>query len=113
MVATEPTTVIRTRWRRPNFRSRALGTASRTHAERIEPTLQRSRRPRSRPVRLTTAAFRPPAVHMSVQLGKDVFAEESYLFDEIGQACHLAVRPRFECQRVGEGEKRMVQSGGA
>ena len=48
---------------------------------------------------------------MSVELGKDVFAEESYLFDEIGQACHLAVRPRFECERVGEGEKRMVQSG--
>jgi hypothetical protein len=40
-----------------------------------------------------------------------VFAEESYLFDEIGQACHLAVRPRFECERAGEGEKRMVQSG--
>ena len=46
-----------------------------------------------------------------VQLG-DLFAEESYLFDEIGQACHLAVRPRFECEGVGEGDERMVQSGG-
>ena len=28
-----------------------------------------------------------------IEAGKDVFAEESYLFDEIGQACHPAVRP--------------------
>jgi hypothetical protein len=38
----------------------------------------------------------PAARRMSLGLGEDVFAEESYLFDEIGQACHLAVRPHFE-----------------
>ena len=37
--------------------------------------------------------FRPAALQMSAQLGEDVFAEESYLFDEVGQACHLALRP--------------------
>jgi hypothetical protein len=30
---------------------------------------------------VVVAAFRPAAVHVSVQLGKDVFAEESHLFD--------------------------------
>ena len=56
--------------------------------------------------------LRPAARRMSVEVRKNVFAEESHLFDEIGQACHFAVRPRFQCERVGEGDKRMVQAGG-
>jgi hypothetical protein len=39
------------------------------------------------------AAFRPTAVRMSVQLGKDVFAEESYPLDWIGQAYDLGAPP--------------------
>ena len=34
--------------------------------------------------------------------GKNVFAEESYLLDEIGQAGHFEVRPSFEREGVGE-----------
>ena len=41
-------------------------------------------------------------MQMSVELGKDVFAEESYLFDEIGQTRHFEVRPSLECEGVGE-----------
>jgi hypothetical protein len=36
---------------------------------------------------------------VSEELGQNVFAEESYLFDEIGQACHLEVRPHLACVR--------------
>ena len=43
-------------------------------------------------------------------LGRDQIVADSVVESRSGRPAHLAVRPRFECEGVGEGDQRMVQS---
>ena len=47
-----------------------------------------------------------------VQLGKNLFAEEPYLSTRSGRPSTSTARPRPQCERVGEGDERVVQPAG-